>query len=71
MESIERRVAAGRAMLQVVVPAGDGAGLAWLYENGEVLGRKAKRDGSVLVDIRVGQERVERVFRRFPAAKSA
>ena len=70
LASIERRVAAGRTMLEVVVPAEDGAGLAWLYENGEVLHRKAGRTGKVTVQIRVGPERVERILRRFPDAKA-
>ncbi|MCB1466448.1 MAG: hypothetical protein KDK08_04715 [Rhizobiaceae bacterium] len=57
-----------KRLLRVKVPAADGAGLAWLYENGEVLTRKTGRDGSLTIDIRVGPERVERVLRRFPNA---
>ncbi len=70
MASIERRVASGRTVLEVVVPPEDGAGLAWLYENGEVLNRRADRQGRVTVDLRVGPERVERVLRRFPKARA-
>ena len=70
LAAIERRVAASRTLLEVAVPAGDGAGLAWLYKNGEVLSRKNGRDGRVVVTIRVGAERVERVLRRFPDAKT-
>ena len=70
LAAIERRVAAGRTMLEVVVPPEDGAGLAWLYENGEVLARKTGRTGKVTVAIRVGPERVERILRRFPGAKA-
>jgi len=68
LASIETRVASERKLMRVKVPAEDGAGLAWLYENGEVLARKAGRDGSLAIDIRVGPERVERVLRRFPDA---
>ncbi len=68
LASIETRVASERKLMRVKVPAEDGAGLAWLYENGEVLARKAARDGSLAIDIRVGPERVERVLRRFPDA---
>ncbi|MDE2364935.1 MAG: GTPase HflX [Hyphomicrobiales bacterium] len=71
LSAIERRVAAGRAVMEVTVPPEDGAGLAWLYENGEVLHRRNARDGKVIVDIRVGPERVERLLRRFPDAKGA
>ncbi len=70
MASIERRVASGRTVLEVVVPPEDGAGLAWLYENGEVLNRRADRQGRVTVDLRVGPERVERVLRRFPKGRA-
>ena len=66
--SIERRVAAGRRMLEITVPPEDGAGLAWLYENGEVLHRIDRKDGRVVVHLRVGPERIERVMRRFPGA---
>ncbi len=68
LASIERRIAAGRRMLEIVVPPEDGAGLAWLYENGEVLRRIDRRDGGVVIHLRVGPERVERVMRRFPGA---
>ena len=68
LAAIESRMASERKLLRVKVPAADGAGLAWLYENGEVLTRKAGRDGSLTIDIRVGPERVERVLRRFPDA---
>ena len=68
LAAIESRMASERKLLRVKVPAADGAGLAWLYENGEVLTRKTGRDGSLTIDIRVGPERVERVLRRFPNA---
>ena len=71
LAAIESRMATERKLLRVKVPAADGAGLAWLYENGEVLARKAGRDGSLAIDIRVGPERVERVLRRFPDARAA
>lgn len=71
LAAIESRMASERKLLRVKVPAADGAGLAWLYENGEVLARKAGRDGSLAIDIRVGPERVDRVLRRFPDAKAA
>ena len=70
LAAIESRMASERRLLHVKVPAADGAGLAWLYENGEVLARKAARDGSLAIDIRVGPERVERVLRRFPDAQA-
>ncbi|MDE2578439.1 MAG: GTPase HflX [Hyphomicrobiales bacterium] len=65
---VEERLAAGRTTLRVTLAADDGAGLAWLYENGEVLARKQGRTGKTTVDIRVGPERVERVMRKFASA---
>ena len=69
LAAIESRMASERKLLRVKVPAADGAGLAWRYENGEVLARKPGRDGSLSIDLRVGPERVERVLRRFPDAR--
>ncbi len=69
LAAIESRMASERKLLRVKVQADDGAGLAWLYENGEVLARKAGRDGALAIDIRVGPERVDRVLRRFPDAR--
>ncbi len=36
---IEERLGAGRQLIEVVVPHGDGASLAWLYRHGEVVER--------------------------------
>ena len=68
LDEIEARLSAGRRMLALSLAADDGAGLAWLYENTEVLSRSSAPDGSTLLEVRVGPERVERVTRRFPLA---
>ncbi|MFT4097406.1 MAG: GTPase HflX [Rhodoblastus sp.] len=70
LAAIESRMASERKLLRVKVRSDDGAGLAWLYENGEVLARKPGRNGALAIDIRVGPERVERVLRRFPDAQA-
>ena len=71
LDAIEDRIAAGRVVMEVSVPAGDGASLAWLYETCEVLGRKDRSNGAIDVVLRTTPERVERVTRRFPDARAA
>ena len=68
LDAIEDRIASGRVVLEVDVPAEDGAALAWLYETCEVLDRKAQTDGSTAIIVRTTPERVDRVIRRFPGA---
>ncbi len=70
LAAIETRIAADRVTLEIALAPEDGAGLAWLYENGEVLRRKEGRTGRVTIALRVGPERVERIVQRFPKAKT-
>jgi len=39
-QAIDRRLSAGMETIEVDVPTSDGAGLAWLYQHGEVLSRQ-------------------------------
>ncbi len=71
LAAIQTRVASGRTMLEIELAPEDGAGLAWLYENGEVLRRTERPEGGLVVSARVSPERVERVLRRFPKAVKA
>lgn len=66
LAEIERRLAEGRETMEVVLEAGDGAGLAWLYENAEVLSRRNGRTGKVTLKIRAGKSDIGRISRRFP-----
>jgi GTPase len=68
LDRIEALVAAGRTTLAVDVPASDGAGLAWLYEAGDVLARDDQGDGTIHVTVRVAPERADQVRRRFGLA---
>ncbi len=70
LAEIERRLAEGREVLTVTLDAGDGTGLAWLYENAEVLARRNGRTGKVTLKIRVGSAEMGRVKQKFPEAKS-
>lgn len=69
LAEIERRLAEGRAQLKITLAADDGAGLAWLHENAEVLSRRNGRTGKVTVTIRAGTSEIGRIARRFPDAK--
>jgi GTPase len=70
LKEIERRLALGRESFKLTLAADDGAGLAWLHENAEVLTRRNGRTGKVSLTIRVAPEEKGRVLRRFPDAKS-
>ena len=67
--AIEKRMAAERVTFRVDLPADDGAGLAWLYENGEVLERESRADGAVRVVTRVAPQWADRLAQRFPGAR--
>ncbi|MEO3471533.1 GTPase HflX [Roseomonas sp. CAU 1739] len=43
--SIDTRLSAGMETVDLVLPGSDGAGLAWLYQHGEVLARDDREDG--------------------------
>lgn len=62
---IESRMAQGRSLLEVDVSASDGAGLNWLYENTEIMGRQENEDGSLHLHLRVSPTCLAQVTRRF------
>jgi GTP-binding protein HflX len=66
---IEARLASERSRLALTLDPSDGKGLAWLYNNSEVLERRDQSDGSVFLEVRVSPERAEQVYRRFPNAR--
>ena len=62
--AIEERLAEGREVLTLTLPASDGEGFAWLYREAEVLSRVEAEEGITLT-VRAGLESVERIKRRF------
>ena len=50
LAAIDARIAEGMEVAEFDVPAADGAGLAWLYQHGEVIGRE---DGDDAIQVRV------------------
>jgi GTPase len=67
--AIEDRLAKGHATWRIDVPAADGEGLAWLYDQCEILNRKTTRAGTSQLTVRIAPERMERVMAKFPKVK--
>lgn len=63
--AIEERLAHKRETLTVTVPASDGAGLAWLHRNADVLTKAANADGSSSVTVRADRAKADVARRRF------
>jgi GTP-binding protein HflX len=71
LDRVEDMVAAGRATLDIALPATDGAGLAWLHQTCDVLSRRDDETGTVHLRVRVAPERIAQVRQRFGAAVEA
>jgi GTP-binding protein HflX len=52
LDAIDARIASGMEVMDYVVPPSDGARLAWLYEHGEVIGRRDD-DEAIYVTVRL------------------
>jgi len=61
---IDRRLSAARLQVTVALKVEEGAAVAWLYEHGEVLGRRDQDLGSEL-DVRISQVDLERFLKKF------
>ncbi|WP_425545374.1 GTPase HflX [Labrys sedimenti] len=68
LDRVETVVAAGRLTLAIDIPPADGAGLAWLHANTDVLARETDEAGVTHVSVRVAPERADQVRRRFGIA---
>jgi GTP-binding protein HflX len=69
--TIEGRLMRDRIILDLMLDAADGAGLSWLYRNGEVLQRAAREDGSMAVTVRADPAKAAIMRSRFAAAPPA
>jgi GTPase len=67
---VEDRLARDASNYLITLDPTDGAGLAWLYTQGEVLERREDAKGRILAMIRVPPQRKDKVLQRFPAAKA-
>ncbi|MHC2002691.1 GTPase HflX [Methylobacterium sp. CM6241] len=66
---IEARIAKRRSTFAVTLAPEDGAALNWLYENAEVLDRRAEEAGTIHLAIRVAPEKEPRFLNRFASAR--
>jgi GTP-binding protein HflX len=67
--TIEQHLAAGRPSYLVILDPADGAALNWLYEEAEILERRADAESRILVSARVAPEKEPRLLQRFPGAR--
>ncbi|MGL4441590.1 MAG: HflX GTPase family protein, partial [Bosea sp. (in: a-proteobacteria)] len=66
---VEDRLAKDTSNYLITLDPTDGAGLAWLYTQGEVLERREDTKGRILAMLRVPPQRKDKVLQRFPGAK--
>jgi GTP-binding protein HflX len=69
LKAIELRISQGRPTFQVILDPADGQGLNWLYEETEVLDRRADSEGKLHLVARVASEKEPRLRTRFPVAR--
>jgi GTP-binding protein HflX len=69
-DTIEARVAESRTVLELVLDAGDGAGLSWLHRHTEVLHRSNRDDGTVVMRVRADPTKVDAVRAKFSATNA-
>ena len=67
LTAIETEVAAGADLFEVLIDAGAGDDLAWLYRRAEVLQRTDEPDGSLRLKVRMPPERVDQAANHFGA----
>jgi GTPase len=62
---IERRLAARRVILDLVLDVADGAGLSWLHRHTEVMTKALREDGALAVTVRTDPANAEKTKARF------
>lgn len=67
LEAVERRLAAHRVEIDIVIDPADGAGASWLYRNTEVLEKSLQPDGGLAMKVRADPSKLAQVRARFPA----
>jgi GTPase len=66
--AIEKRLAAGRVLIELVIDAADGAGVSWLHRHTEVIHKAVdQQTGRVTMTVRVDPGRANAVRDRFAA----
>lgn len=65
LAAIEARLLGGRPVHELTLDSSDGAGLAWLYDHGEVLERRDDEDGTLRLTVRVADKSMTAFHRRY------
>ncbi len=68
IEEVEKRLVGNRPVYEVVVEPADGAGLAWLYEHGEVLERDDAPEDGLHLKVRMPDKFVDGMRGRYKMA---
>ncbi len=66
--AIEARLAAGRMIFDVTLDPANGAGLNWLHENAEIMGKDTEPNGIIHMKVRLPPERSDLFRRKFHTA---
>ena len=66
---IESKLSADRGLYQLILTPQDGAILAWIYREGEVLERRDEDNGEISLHVRLPLEKEGLLLRRVPEAK--
>jgi GTP-binding protein HflX len=66
--SIERHLSGARVTLDLVLGAGDGAGVSWLHRNTEVMAKRADEHGRIHLTVRADAAKAAQVRAKFSAA---
>jgi GTP-binding protein HflX len=69
LQGIEERIARNRRTFHILLPAQDGGGLHWLYEEAEIISRDETESGAIDLTIRIAPEKEPRLINRFPEAE--
>src|SRR5262249_5436433 len=62
---IERRLAAQRVLLDLVIDAADGAGLSWLHRHTQVMTKALREDGALAITVRTDPANAEKARAKF------
>jgi GTPase len=62
---IESRIAASRAVIELVLDPADGAGVSWLHRHAEVLAKDLREDGRLGMTVRVDPSKAQSVRAKF------
>jgi GTP-binding protein HflX len=70
LAAIEARLGSTRVTVDLVLDAGDGAGVSWLHRNAEVLAKRADEEGHLWMTVRADPAKAKQIRHRFRAASS-